>query len=140
MGRGNVDVVGADARIGADVVGVTDVVEVVDPATVVDVVDVVDDVDVVVADVVVVVPESEQTGTLIVFVSNVTAPPRARTRPWTVAPVSNVIEVVAMIVPAKFVVVPRVAELPTCQKTLHACAPFSRTIALDDAVVSVEPI
>jgi hypothetical protein len=137
MGRGNVDVVGADARIGADVVGVTDVVEVVDPATVVDVVDVV---DVVVADVVVVVPESEQTGTLIVFVSNVTAPPRARTRPWTVAPVSNVIEVVAMIVPAKFVVVPRVAELPTCQKTLHACAPFSRTIALDDAVVSVEPI
>ena len=42
-------------------------------------------------------------------------------------------------VPAKALVVPSVAELPTCQNTLQACAPFSSTTELPDAVVSVEP-
>src|SRR5665213_232868 len=80
-----------------------------------------------------------QVGTVIVLSSMVTAPPRARTRPFTAAPVFNVIDVVARIDPAKFVVVPRVAELPTCQNTLHACAPFSSATTLVDAVVKDDP-
>jgi hypothetical protein len=118
----------------ASVVGVVDpavVVVVVPPALVV----------VVVALVVVVVVEvaRRQVGTVIVLSSIVTAPPSASARPLMVAPVSSVIEAVARIVPAKLVVVPSVAELPTCQKTLHACAPFSRVTELDDAVVRVDP-
>src|SRR5579863_2938842 len=109
-------------------------------ASVVDVVDVVDEVEVVVdVELVVVVPvESEHVGTLTVLASIVTAPVMAWTRPFTTAPVSSVIEVVARMDPAKLVVVPRVAELPTCQNTLHACAPFSSTTDADVAVVSVE--
>jgi len=57
----------------------------------------------------------------------------------TVAPVFSVIDVVARIDPAKSLVVPKVAELPTCQNTLHACAPFSSTTELADAVVNVDP-
>ena len=56
-------------------------------------------------------------GTVIELLSRVTAPLRARTCPLTWAPVSNVIEVRAIIVPAKLLVVLSVAELPTCQKT-----------------------
>jgi hypothetical protein len=52
--------------------------------------------------------------------------------------VSSVTEVDARIEPAKFVVVPKVAELPTCQNTLHACAPFSSATVADDAVVNDE--
>ena len=48
-------------------------------------------------------------------------------------------EAEAMIVPAKLLVTPRVAELPTCQYTWQACAPFSKTTLLDVAVVKVEP-
>lgn len=55
----------------------------------------------------------------IVFESMVTAPLRANTRPSTVAPVLRVIDVSAKIFPTKVVLVPRVAELPTCQKTFH---------------------
>lgn len=85
-------------------------------------------VDVVVAAVVVVVSTAvAHDGTEIVLSSRVTAPLRARTRPLTWAPVSSVIEVRAMKVPAVWLVVPRVTELPTCQKTLQACAPFSNT-------------
>jgi hypothetical protein len=120
----------------ASVVGVVDaaLVVVVVPPTLVVVV-------VVVALVVVVVVEvaRRQVGTVIVLSSIVTAPPSASARPLMVAPVSSVIEAVARIVPAKLVVVPSVAELPTCQKTLHACAPFSRVTELDDAVVRVDP-
>ena len=49
------------------------------------------------------------------LLSSVTAPLRASILPSTVAPVFSVIEVSARIVPAKLVVVPSVAELPTCQ-------------------------
>jgi hypothetical protein len=42
-------------------------------------------------------------------------------------------------VPTKDVVLPNVAELPTCQKTLQACAPFSRTTDDPEAVVKVDP-
>jgi hypothetical protein len=44
-------------------------------------------------------------------------------------------------VPLKVVLVPRVAELPTCQKTLAAWAPPMRfTLLLVAAVISVLPI
>lgn len=83
--------------------------------------------------------DKRHVGTVIVLSSIVTAPPIARTRPFTVAPLLRVIEVVARIDPAKLVVVPNVAELPTCQNTLHACAPFSSRTELVEAVVKVEP-
>lgn len=46
----------------------------------------------------------------------------------------------ARILPIKFVAVPRVAELPTCQKTLQAFAPLIKTTEEAVAVVMVEPI
>ena len=49
------------------------------------------------------------------MVSRVTEPFRARSWPWMAVPVVAVIEVRAMIVPAKVVPVPSVAELPICQ-------------------------
>ena len=59
---------------------------------------------------------SPQVARLIVFVSIVTEPFRASARPsMTVAPVVSVMEVSARMLPLKAVVVPRVAELPTCQ-------------------------
>ena len=54
-----------------------------------------------------------------VLVSIVTAPFRARALPDTFALVVRVMLVSARIFPMNVVVVPRVAELPTCQKTLH---------------------
>ena len=42
--------------------------------------------------------------------------------------------------PAKVVVVPRVAELPTCQNTPHACPPLMNATRELLAVVSVVPI
>lgn len=77
----------------------------------------------------------EHAGTVIRLESRVTAPVRASTRPLTAAPVSRVTEVCASIVPAKELVEPRVAELVTCQNTLQADAPFSRTTELPGAVV-----
>ena len=72
--------------------------------------------------------------------SSVTEPLRASARPSTVELVVTVMEVSAMMVPTKVVSVPSVAELPTCQKTLQACAPLmSATVLLDD-VMRVEPI
>lgn len=78
-----------------------------------------------------------QVALVIVFESNVTAPLRTNTRPSTVAPVVSVAEVKAKILPLKFELIPSVAELPTCQKTLQACAPFKRFTTLNPAVVSV---
>jgi len=92
------------------------VVVVIDVVVVVEVV-----VDVVVDVVgVVVVVVAAQVGTVIVLVSIVTAPFLAKAAPVMVAPVSSVMLVNARIVPLNEVVVPRVAELPTCQKTLQA--------------------
>ena len=56
-----------------------------------------------------------QAGRVIVLVSSVTAPLRARTRPSTVAAVVRVMEVSARIEPRNAEPVPSVAELPTCQ-------------------------
>jgi hypothetical protein len=76
----------------------------------------------------------------MVLVSNVTAPLRANNLPSTVAPVFAVIDVKARTLPAKLEFVPRVAELPICQKTLHAWAPLMRTTRLAEAVISVEAV
>jgi hypothetical protein len=80
-----------------------------------------------------------QLGRVMVLVSRVTAPLRANTRPFTVVPVCTEIEVNAMMVPTKVVLVPRVAELPTCQNTLHGEAPLMRATVLPDAVINVDP-
>ena len=88
-----------------------------------------------------------QTGTVMVLDSNVTAPsvdtPRAKTLPYTVAPVFNEMSSAAIIVPTNAVAVPRVAELPTCQNTLQPGVPTPLLIKTTDApemVVSVLPV
>jgi hypothetical protein len=74
------------------------------------------------------------------LVSNVTAPFRANTLPDMLTPVFTVILASARIFPLKVVVVPSVAELPTCQNTLQGEALLIRTTDDADAVVSVLPI
>src|ERR1035437_2793927 len=55
--------------------------------------------------------------------------------PLRVAPVSKVMDCMAIIVPLKATVVPKVAELPTCQKILEAEAlPFRKTLRPEVAV------
>ena len=81
-----------------------------------------------------------QLDVVIVLVSMVTAPSRASSLPWIVAPVFAVMDAKAMMVPTKRGPVPSVAEEPTCQKTLHACAPLTSRTVVFDSVISVEPI
>ena len=69
----------------------------------------------------------------------VTAPLRAMVRPLTLVPVVIVTLVNAMTVPRKFVPVPNVAELPTCQNTLQLCAPLTKFTLAPLAVVSALP-
>ena len=59
--------------------------------------------------------------------SNVTAPFRASALPCRFTPVVMVMDVSARMFPLNTEFVPRVAELPTCQKTLQALAPLART-------------
>jgi hypothetical protein len=80
-----------------------------------------------------------QFGTVMVSSSRVTAPLRASTRPMMVSPVVTVIDVRARTLPWNAEPVPRVAELPTCQKTLQAWAPLVRRTSLAEPVVSAEP-
>jgi hypothetical protein len=80
-----------------------------------------------------------QAGTVMVSESRVTAPVLASARPVMVSPVVAVIDASARMVPVKVDPVPRVAELPTCQKTLQAWAPLTRSMLLAESVVSVEP-
>ena len=56
------------------------------------------------------------------------------------APVVRVMLASATIVPAKSVVVPSVAELPTCQNTSLPLAPLMNLMSEALAVVSVLPI
>jgi hypothetical protein len=68
---------------------------------------------------------TEHTAGVMRLLSIVTAPPPpgsspARALPATFASVRRLMLVNARILPMNEVVVPRVAELPTCQKTLHA--------------------
>lgn len=79
-----------------------------------------------------------QTGLVIELESKVTAPFLASILPSTFAPVVIVADVSAIIFPLKIEFVPSVAELPTCQITLQACAPFRRTILLAPPVISVD--
>jgi hypothetical protein len=126
-----------------------DVVVVVDPGDVVVVVDpgdvvvVVDPGDVVVVvdpgDVVVVVPVVLHADSVMVLSSRLTWPFLANTRPFTLAPVCTVAEVNAKMLPTNVVSVPSVAELPTCQKTLHAWAPPMSLTVLFDEVIRVDP-
>jgi hypothetical protein len=75
------------------------------------------------------------------LVSIVTAPFRARARPGAMfAPVTRVMLVSARIFPWNAVVVPSVAELPTCQNTLQAEPPLIMRTDELLAVVSVLPI
>jgi hypothetical protein len=75
-----------------------------------------------------------------VLVSIVTVPFCASSLPSTVAPVMSVMLVSAKIFPTNFVVEPSVAELPTCQKTLHGAAPLINSTDEPLAVVRVLPI
>src|SRR5689334_12046382 len=52
------------------------------------------------------------------------------------APVFKLMLVSARMFPANAVVVPRVAELPTCQNTASPCPPFAKLTAALLAVVS----
>jgi hypothetical protein len=80
-----------------------------------------------------------QCGTVTVSSIIVTAPLRASARPSSFTPSFIVMDVSARMLPANAVVVPSVAELPTFQKTLHACAPLTSLTRLADALISVEP-
>ena len=66
---------------------------------------------------------------------SVTSPLRASALPWTVTALSSVMDVIARIVPTKEEPEPRVAELVTCQKTLHGLPPLMNTTELVDAVM-----
>jgi hypothetical protein len=76
----------------------------------------------------------------IVFPAITTVPVLARALPSSVAPVLNVMDSIAMTVPLKTEVVPKVAELPTCQKMFEATAPPARMTLRPDVVVSVDAI
>jgi hypothetical protein len=78
--------------------------------------------------------------TVTLLPSSVTAPFRARTLPVTLAPVFRVMLVSATMLPASAVPVPRVAELPTCQKTPQLDALLIKRTDEALAVVSVLPI
>jgi hypothetical protein len=111
--------------------------ETLDPATLVPACPVVSPVPPVVPGAAVVA--GEQLCLAMVLASKVTDPFRASARPSTFVPVFTVIEVKARMLPLKREVVPSVAELPTCQKTLQAWASPRSTTRLPDAVVTVEP-
>jgi len=74
-----------------------------------------------------------------VLESSVTAPVRAKALPDKLVSVVRVTLVWAKMLPVKVLLVPRVAELPTCQNTLHGWPPSITTEELL-AVVSVLPI
>ena len=80
-----------------------------------------------------------QLGWVIVLSSKVTEPFRASTRPATLALVLSEAEVSARMLPTNVVSVASVAELPTCQNTLHSCAPPMSLTVLLDAVIRVDP-
>jgi hypothetical protein len=83
--------------------------------------------------------DSAQVGFVNVSPIKVTAPLRARARPWTVTLRFTVILVRARMLPTNVEPVPSVAELPTCQKTLHSWAPLINVTVLLDPVMTVAP-
>jgi hypothetical protein len=77
-------------------------------------------------------------GSVTVLVSNVIAAVCVSTLPSTIAPVWSVTDWDARIFPLNNVKVPRVAELPTCQKMLDDLAPLSKITRRPLPTVSVE--
>ncbi len=84
-----------------------------------------------------VVGAMSQDGALMVLLSRVTAAVEASRRPVTVAPVCAVTEARARTVPTKVELVPRVAELPTCQKTLQEACEVVNLTTLREPVIRV---
>ena len=80
----------------------------------------------------------EGSGMEMIVLPMSTAPFRARARPLRLVPAMIVIDSAARMDPEKSESVPSVAELPTCQNTLEASAPFVRMISLEEAAVRVE--
>jgi hypothetical protein len=78
--------------------------------------------------------------TLTMLLSRVTVAPNAKTPPLDTASVLSVTEVAARIFPWNTLPVPKVAELPTCQNTLHANPPPVSTTLDPDAVIREDPI
>ena len=78
-------------------------------------------------------------GIVTILELKVTAPSLANALPINSAPLFSVMEVVAKMVPANLESVPSVAELPTCQKTLLACAPPINNTLLPTLVPKVDP-
>ena len=76
----------------------------------------------------------------MVLPAMVIPPVLANPLPSSVAPVLKVMDCIARTVPFKTDVVPKVAELPTCQKMLDANAPPLRNTLRPDVVVSVDAI
>ena len=75
-------------------------------------------------------------GLMIVLDCKVTAPVSDNALPFGAAPVPSEMEAWARMLPLKMEVVPSVAEVPTCQKMLAACAPPCRMNWLPLKVVS----
>ena len=71
-----------------------------------------------------------QLGRSKTLLSSVTAPLRASALPCTTTELSTVIEVSARMLPTNTEPLPNVAELPTCQNTLHSDAPLISAIEL----------
>jgi hypothetical protein len=82
-------------------------------------------------------PPAEHVETETLLESNVTAPFCASALPARLASVVSVMLVSARILPIKSVPVPRVAELPTCQKTLHCWPPLIISTLASLAVIRV---
>lgn len=78
--------------------------------------------------------------TVTMLSSSVTLATRAYKPPRFIAPVFRPTIWSATMSPAKIVSVPSVAELPTCQKIRHGCAPLIGTTTAELAVISVVPI
>src|ERR1700683_4606731 len=79
-------------------------------------------------------------GLVMLFASRVTAPFCASNRPFTDAPLASVMDWLARMLPLNAELAPRVADVPTCQKTLEALAPPARITWLPMAVVNVDAI
>jgi hypothetical protein len=80
-------------------------------------------------------PAAQFDGTVIEFDCSVTAAVLASSRPITVAPVATVMDFAARTVPWNCALVPMLAELPTCQKTLQALAPPVMMMCVADPMV-----
>ncbi|AYV25447.1 hypothetical protein EES41_01710 [Streptomyces sp. ADI95-16] len=73
----------------------------------------------------------------MVLLSSVTAALRASARPSNTAPFWAVMEARARMLPLKKDEVLTVAELPTCQKMLQACAPLISWTLLPTSMIKV---